>query len=63
VISVGEVAESLVHLKGLRMHEARERTLAALAAVKLRDPRAVYRFDGTFGTSPGAIGLLSVSTS
>jgi peptide/nickel transport system ATP-binding protein len=44
VIGVGEqVAESLVHVKGLRRSEARERTLAALAAVKLRDPAAVYR--------------------
>lgn len=43
VMSVGEqVAESLAHVKGLPLREARESTLAALASVKLREPGAVY---------------------
>lgn len=43
VVKIGDqVAESLIHGRKLGRREARERALAALAAVKLPDPAALY---------------------
>lgn len=44
VMRVGEqVAEGLVRAKGFSRREARDRTLSAFQAVRLRDPAALYR--------------------